>query len=162
MGSSNRSEFLFDPVRREGVKHTPEEQVRQALISQMVEKLGYPLALLAVEKELKQLPHLRGRSSQKIPRRRIDIVAIAKEIHPDYPLFPLLLVECKGDIELSPKVVQQVVGYNDLVQAPFVAVANHAHILTGSYDRDCGIFRFQEGLPSYAQLLAAIKPSSEK
>lgn len=160
MESSNRSE-LFDPVRRGGVKHTPEEQVRQALISQMVEKLGFPLSLLAVEKELRQLPHLLGQTIQKIPRRRIDIVAFAKNIHPDHPLFPLLLVECKS-VALTPKVVQQVVGYNDLVQAPFVAVANQTHILTGSFDRDSGVFRFQEGLPSYAQLLAAILPSKIK
>ena len=154
--ASSKSSELFDPVRKGGVKITPEERVRQRLISRMVKELGFPLAFLAVEKELKLLPHLRLIPSNKIPRRRIDIVAFAKGIHPDYPLFPLLLVECKA-VALTPKVARQVVGYNDVVKAPFVAVANEDHILTGGYDAESGLFRFQEGLPTYTQLLSALE-----
>ncbi len=123
----------------------------------MVHKLGFPLSFIAVEKELKQLPHITLPES-KLPQRRFDIIAFAKDIHPDHSLFPLLLIECKA-VALTPKVAGQVVGYNDHVKAPFVAIANADHILTGSYDKEAGHFRFTEGLPSYPELVQAVTGS---
>lgn len=141
-------------VRRKVVKETPEERVRQRVVELMIHKLDYPLPYIAVEKELGQLPHITLPRS-KLPKRRFDIIAFAKDIHPKHSLCPLLLIECKA-VALTPRVANQVVGYNDYVQAPFVAVANEERILTGSYDKEAGIFRFAEGLPSYPQLLEAL------
>ncbi len=48
--------MIFDPIRRKSVADTPEERVRQALLSQMIGPLGFPKGLLAVEK--KTLPFM--------------------------------------------------------------------------------------------------------
>lgn len=103
------------------LNNKPEEAVRQALLKAMVEQLGYPRQLLAVEKELSQLPHLQNQSG--LPKRRADILCFGKDIHPQYSLFPLLLIECKaGKIGFDAE--QQALGYNHFVQAPYVALAN--------------------------------------
>ncbi len=113
MGSSNQSD-LFDPIRQVWVKKTEEEEVRQSLLSYLLENLGYPKELMAVECELSSLPLAKG----KFPKRRVDVVCFRKEKE---KLFPLLLVECKkGDIE--EKDWQQLVGYNYFVQAPCLAL----------------------------------------
>lgn len=152
MESSKLRSKLFDRVRKKWVEATPEEVIRQNLIEKMVEELGYPLSLLAVERELSQLPHLQLTHLSEIPKRRADLIVFAKNIHPTYPLFPLLMVECKA-INLTPKFAGQVVGYNASVRAPFLALANGEKILTGHFDRGSGLFRFEPGLPTYSALI---------
>jgi len=147
----SQNNLIYDPVRKSWVKKTPEEEIRQAWIQRMVQEMDYPLAFLAVEKELNQLPHLLLNPSRLYPKRRIDVVVFAKDIHVKFPLFPLLLVEFKA-VPLTPQFAQQALGYNDVVKAPFVAVANDNQVLLGSYDHEAGHFRFKEGLPSYLAL----------
>lgn len=118
---SSKQNNYYDSLRRQGVAATPEETVRQRVIRAMVEELKFPKELLVVEKTLSQLPHLFQQKG--LPRRRIDLLCFGKNIHPDYPLFPLLLVECK-DGPLHDKAKQQALGYNYFVQAYYVALAN--------------------------------------
>ncbi len=105
---------FFDPQRGRLVAATPEEERRQSLLQQLIHQLSFPKQLIAVEKQIGELPHLKGRSG--IPKRRVDILCFAGGIH------PLLLIECKeGDVTAADE--QQVLGYNHYIQAPFVAVA---------------------------------------
>lgn len=102
------------------VAATPEEIVRQKLLAVMTKQLGFPKELISVEKMLNELPHLAGQGG--LPNRRADILCFANNIHPDYPLYPLLLIECKeGIVGLDGK--RQALGYNHYVNAPYVAVA---------------------------------------
>lgn len=145
MGSSSQNK-LYDPIRKSWVKQTPEELVRQKWIHYMIHELEYPVSLLSVEKELSQLPHLKG---LPIPKRRFDIVAFWKNSSTE--LIPLLIIECKAR-PLTPTFARQVTGYNASVQAPFVAIANAHQILTGKYDEESASFQFTEGLPSYRKM----------
>lgn len=156
MELSKPSKQLFDIVRKKWVEATPEELIRQNLITMMTGELGYPLPLLAVERELNQLPHLQQIERKGIPKRRADIIVFAKNIHPQHALFPLLMIECKA-VPLTPKWAQQVVGYNSTVQAPFLALANGDQILTGRFDVKIGHFHFESGLPPYATLIGATR-----
>ncbi|NGX45389.1 MAG: hypothetical protein K940chlam2_00539 [Chlamydiae bacterium] len=136
MGSFKPNKIL-DVVRGCFVAATPEEIVRQSLLLEMIRTLGYPKELLAVEKQLSELPHLMG--VERLPKRRTDIVCYARGIH------PLLLIECKeGDV--GKEAIQQALGYNAFVGAPFVAVAGK---------RGCALV-FPESksfLPHYKELL---------
>jgi hypothetical protein len=89
-----------------------EEHVRQSLIRLLVEELGFPRQWIAVEKELSSLPHV-----GEAVNRRVDILCFASDGT------PLLLIECKRE-KLDASAFQQLVGYNAIVKAPFVAVAN--------------------------------------
>lgn len=153
MGLSKPNNRLFDPVRKKWVEAEPEEIIRQELIQKMLGELGYPLSFLSVEKELSLLPHLQLEKRDSIPKRRADVIVFAKGIHPDHALFPLLMIECKA-IPLTPRFASQVIGYNSVVQAPFLALSNGDQILTGHFDPAAGHYRFEHGLPDYASLIA--------
>lgn len=146
------SSKLFDPVRKKWVEATPEEKIRQACIRLMIDSLGYPLSLLAVEKELIKLPQAVPTFNSAIPKRRADIIAFAKGIKADCPLSPLLLIECKA-VDLTPDFANQVISYNTFVKAPFITLANGNQCLTGWYDSEESFFRFEKGLPCYEKLI---------
>lgn len=141
---------IFCPLRKTWVAALPEEKIRQALLQEMTQRLGYPFGSLALEKSLSQLPHLQARSS--LPRRRADLIVFAKDLHPQHAFYPLLLVECKA-IALTDKTLRQIVGYNQFVEAYFVAVVNQTQRYLGWYDPQRQDFCFQEGLLSYDFLL---------
>lgn len=146
---------LFCIIRKEQVVATPEELIRQHVLKAMIEELGYPAPLLAVEKSLDQMPHmaLTGTVSHG---RRADIICFARHIHPGYELYPLLLIECKA-IKLSPKVINQVIGYNHYVNSYFVAVVNSVEMQTGWFDAHQRRYIFAAGLFAYQELLSRVR-----
>ena len=152
---------LWCRIRKEVVAALPEEVVRQNLLTEMIDRLGYPAGLISVERALRQLPHLLGAVSMAAPDRRADILCYGKGIHPDHDLYPLLLIECKA-VPLTERVIRQVVGYNHYVQAAFIAVVNGVERKTGWYDVKKGDYRFVAAIPAYGKLVEAVSspPSS--
>jgi hypothetical protein len=123
-------------------KAFPEEKIRQSLLMFMQEELLYPKEVIAVEKSLSAFPHLQGK---KVPQRRCDIAVFGTK-----DLLPLLIIECKA-VELNQKAFDQVIGYNHLINAPFLALANGKEVITlikgqHGYQKVCG-------LPEYKVLL---------
>jgi hypothetical protein len=125
---------LYDPIRKKSVADTPEERVRQALLQQMVGVLAFPKSLIAVEKKL-------------LSQRRADIIVYRLQ---GADLTPLVVIECKA-ADLDAEAIRQVVGYNNLLAAPFLCVAHQGGIETfwkeGSALRSIGF------LPPYSQLI---------
>ncbi len=142
-------EKLYCRLRKEWVAALPEEKVRQALLTQLIDEMGYPASGIAVEKALKQMPHIN--SKQKLPVRRADLISFAPGIHPLHALYPLLLIECKA-VPLNQAVINQVVSYNHFVKAYYIAVANQEEIRLGWYDGQK--YRFQNGLSTYETLIS--------
>jgi hypothetical protein len=142
---------LYDPIRKTWVEETLEEKVRQDLIKKMIGSLGFPKSLIAVEKELDQLPHLKGKIGSA-EKRRIDLLCFGKEIHPHYPLYPLLMVECKAHAQLS-EATRQIIGYNYHVNAYFLCVANEETIQTFWFDEKTKDYIFVPYLLSYQQMI---------
>ena len=152
MDSSWQNRQLYDELRGRYVAATPEEHVRQSVLREMVQILGYPKTLIAVEKELKELPHL---TYLALPQRRIDILCYGKEIHPAYPLYPLLLIECKAKA-IDAEAKEQLMGYNNHVGAYFIALAAPSERQFGYLDKKTQRTLFHPRLPSYLELLSWI------
>ncbi len=135
---------IYDDIRKIWVAATPEEVVRQSWLKKMVCELGYPKELLVVEKELGELPHL---FNQALPQRRLDILCYAKK----EGLTPLLLLECK-DGRLSQQALDQVMGYNHFIQAPFVGLININQAIVSGKSATWQL------IPSYQELLTCKTP----
>jgi len=111
---------IFDPIRRRYVLLTPEEWVRQHMISFMVKELGYPVSLIRIE------------SGLKVNRliKRTDIIVYSRAG------IPWMLVECKApEVTLRADAFHQAALYNRTLGARFVAVTNgmvHYCLLTDS------------------------------
>jgi len=106
----------------------------------MLEPLGYPRGLLAVEKNL----------FQKSVSRRVDIVCFYKM---EKALKPLLLIECKAE-GLGLAAENQLLGYNDFLGAPFFCLADEKG--ETCFWREEGGMRSVPYLPSYPQLRKAL------
>jgi hypothetical protein len=140
---------LWDPIRAIWVAATPEEKVRQKLLSRMISEWGFPKSLIGVEKDLASLEP--SQNSGKIPpNRRIDLVCYAPI---QGKTLPLLLVECKA-IEINEAAERQLLGYNASVGAFFVALANETEIRTIWIEKGsvCSV----PFLPPYSQLIQSV------
>lgn len=133
-------------IRKEKVAATPEEIVRQRILTAMVQSLGYPASCISVEKSLHQLPIL---NKESVPLRRADILCYASD---NNSLYPLLLMECKA-VKLNDKMRAQVCGYNAYVKACFVAIANAEEVQVGWMDSKTLEYRFTSGMPRYEELI---------
>lgn len=129
--------MIYDPIRKKFVLDTPEERVRQKLLSLMLGPLGFPKGVIAVEKEL-----------SKVNRRRFDIVVFRKNRD---QMTPFILIECKAELKDLDQAYRQVKGYNETFEAPFICISD------GQTSRTFWIYentlRFVPFLPSYAQLI---------
>ena len=124
----------------------PEEKIRLKLIEFMVDELLYPVGVISVERSLSSFPHLKGK---KVPNRRFDIAVFGTE-----ELIPLLVIECKA-CPFTEKSFEQVIGYNHLVHAPFIALANEDGVIT--LIKEGEKYHQYKGLPDYQVLIDHVK-----
>ncbi len=100
---------VFDPVRKKWFVLTPEEYVRQHILHYMIHTALYPIAMLAVEKQLK--------INNRI--KRFDIVVYNRQ-H-----LPWLLVECKApEVPVDENTLYQLLSYNNAMQCSYWVLTN--------------------------------------
>ena len=106
---NEKSEMIFDTIRKKYVRLTEEEWVRQNFLQYLIQQGKYSPGLIGVE----VMFHFNRM------KRRIDIL-----IH-DRTGKPIMIVECKSpDIKLDDKVFEQIVNYNMEYKVPYIIVTN--------------------------------------
>ena len=131
--------LVLDPVRRKWVALTPEEGVRQALLSEL-QDLGYPIGLLAVERAVTYA----GKTW------RADIVAYSRDQR------PVLLAECKAPgVAIDQTTFDQLARYNAVLEAETLVVDNgtvrYCCVLEGGEaGGSSGAWRFVDAIPPFA------------
>ena len=101
-------EWIFDELRKQWVRLSPEEWVRQNMLQYLIQIKKYPASLIAVEKEI-TVGEL---------KKRFDIL-----VYRDSK--PWMIIECKEmNVALSETVLKQVLNYNSSLQTPFVMISN--------------------------------------
>ena len=138
---------VFDPIRKDWFTALPEELVRQSLLHTLVYYLGYPQSLVLVEKKLSELP---GSSYGQRLNRRLDTLCMMRS-RDGKILQPLLLIECKS-IPLNQKSFDQILGYNQFVNAPFLAVINAEECYLQQASIPSSTFEKVHSLPSFKVL----------
>jgi len=133
---NNRQEIL-DPVRHKFVTLTPEEWVRQHLISYLTHVKGYPVSIIGVEKQL---------ILNKLPKR-FDLVIFKRNGT------PLLLAECKAPgVEITEKAFDQAARYNMLLQADYFLITNGLEHYPCRIDYENKQYIFIEDVPHFSDL----------
>ena len=129
--TKDQKKYIFDPVRRRFVFLSPEEWVRQHLISYLTGPMKYPPSLLSVEKELRL-----GEET-----KRCDIVVY------DRSGAPWMIVECKQwDEPLGEKVLQQAIRYHLAITVKYLLISNGRDTFCIGLDPVTG-HRYLEALP---------------
>ena len=132
MKKEEGKEFIFDENRRQWLRLTSEEWVRQNFMQYLLQVKKYPGSLTAVEKEIR-LGEL---------RKRFDILVY------DARHQPWLMVECKGmEVALNDAVLQQVLRYNIAVPVPYLVITNGSACF--AYIRKNNQLQLLEALPEF-------------
>jgi len=129
---------VYDPIRQKYVRCTPEEWVRQHFLQYLIQELGVPGGLIAVEHGVQ----VHGQP------QRADIV-----VH-DRQASPLLLVECKAPgAAIQQSAFDQGARYNVALGAPYLVVTNGQEHYACAIDFEARSYAFLDDLPPYAALL---------
>ena len=129
----NNKEQIFCEWRHRWVRLTPEEWVRQQLLHRLVEQLGYPASLIAVEQAIKV-----GEA-----QKRCDAVVY------DRQMMPQMIIECKAEtVPLTQKTLDQAITYNRKLNVPYLMLHNGVQTICIH-----GTDHYTSGLPRYADLL---------
>ena len=129
----NDKEQIFCEWRHRWVRLTPEEWVRQQLLHQMVEQLGYPASLIAVETAI----------TVGEAKKRCDAVVYTTAMQ------PLVLIECKAEtVPLTQKTLDQAITYNRKLNVPYLILHNGPQTICVH-----GNNTYTTGLPRYTDLL---------
>lgn len=128
---------IYDTLRRKYVKLTSEEWVRQHFVHMLVERKGYPGALMANEVALKV--------GEK--RLRADTVLY------DSRLRPRMIVEYKAPhVAITQAVFDQIATYNLLLRVDYLVVSNGLSHYCCRMDYENRQYRYLQDIPLYAEL----------
>lgn len=129
-------EEVFDPLRKKYVALTPEENVRQQMITYLNEKRGWPLHQMMSETEIKI-----GEV-----RLRCDIVCYDKNLKPK------MIVECKRPtVKITSKTFEQLWNYALILKVDYIVATNGKKSYCCRYNRNEQKYDFIEDIPSYNQ-----------
>lgn len=124
---------VFDPVRKKWLILTPEEHVRQYMVSYLATTMQYPASLLAVEKSIKV-----GNVN-----KRFDIVVYSRS-H-----VPWMLVECKApEVPVTEQTLHQLLHYQRVVQCSYWLLTN-GHQVFCADACDVQNIKWLASLPAY-------------
>ena len=131
-------DYVFDCLRKQFVRLTPEEFVRQQFVSFLIEHKGYPSGRLANEIEI-----ILGNV-----KKRCDTV-----LYDNY-LEPLMLIEYKApSIAINQKTFDQVARYNFALQVPWLIVSNGIRHFCCHIDKDRKEYVFVSEIPEYDRIM---------
>lgn len=128
---------VWDPVRKLWTAFTPEENVRQAFVSYLVNHKGYPISHIANEQAIE----LNGMS------RRCDSVVY------DRAGMPKVIVEYKRPtVAITQKVFDQIARYNLVLHVDYLIVSNGLKHYCVKMEYPTGKFLFLRDIPDYSAL----------
>lgn len=137
LGGTPDMPTIYDTLRRKYVKLTPEEWVRQHFVHMLVERKGYPGALMANEVALKV--------GEKLLR--------ADTVLYDSRLRPRMIIEYKAPhVAITQAVFDQIATYNLLLRVDYLVVSNGLSHYCCRMDYEGRQYRYLQDIPLYAEL----------
>lgn len=133
---AGQSSKIFDIIRRKYVVLTPEEWVRQHLLSYLVFEKKVPKTLIAVEKSVK----VNGLA------RRTDVLVYNKEMR------KILLAECKApSVKITQKVFDQAARYNLSLDVKYFILTNGLNTICCTMDHVNRRYNFLKDVPDFSE-----------
>ena len=129
--------FVFDRLRKQFVRLTLEEYVRQQFVSFLIENKGYPAGRMANE-----IGIVLGNV-----RKRCDTV-----LYDNY-LQPLMIIEYKTpSLAISRKTFDQIARYNFALQVPWLIVSNGIQHFCCRTDKEKNEYVYVNEIPEYERV----------
>lgn len=135
--SEDNKQWIYDSFRKKDILLTPEEWVRQNILSFLVKDKMFPASLISIE------------SGIKVNRmtRRYDALIYNREGN------PLMLVECKAPgIIINQDTFDQITAYNLTILARYLLITNGKDHYCCKFNDQKKSYDFLERIPSYEEL----------
>ncbi len=133
----NNKDYIFDRLRKQFIRLTPEEYVRQHFINYLIEHKSYSEALMANEVMI-EVGNL---------KKRCDTVLYDRFMN------PLLVVEYKSPtVKITQETFDQIVMYNMTLQVPWLIVSNGLQHFCCRIDYENKNYSFESEIPVYQNL----------
>lgn len=149
-------ECYLDPIRKKLIFITPEETVRQQVISLLLYDLNVPEDMISVEE------HLSHYGVKSIRRTDITIKCLTDE----GDLVPIAVIECKAPgIGLGDKVADQLAFYSNTLGCDYAMMINDIDYQCFHYDERTEQYDLIEKLPCYSDMVNnkySIQPPEEQ
>ena len=140
----NNKDCYLDPIRKKLIYITPEETVRQRVVSYLLNELKVPPEMLMVESHLK---HYKVDS-----KRRADIVI--HSIDDEGTMYPIAIVECKAPgVGLGESVADQLCDYCNSLGADYAMMVNDVESFCFHYDSSKEQYIQIDCLPNYEDMI---------
>ena len=128
---------VWDPVRKLWTPLTPEEHVRQAFVSYLINYKGYPASHISNEQAIE----LNSMS------RRCDTVVYDKSGTPK------VIVEYKRpSVTITQKVFNQISRYNLVLHVDYLIISNGLKHYCVKMEYPTGTYTFLQDIPNYAEI----------
>jgi hypothetical protein len=133
-------DYVLDSLRRQYIRLTPEEFVRQHFIHYLTAHKNYPSALLSNEKEI----------SLGNVKKRCDTIVYDRQLN------ALAIIEYKAPfVEITQEVFEQIARYNMTLQVPWLIVSNGLQHFCCYIGYVANNFRFVKEIPDYTELASS-------
>lgn len=140
----NGRKCYLDPIRQKLIYITPEETIRQKVISYLVSELKVPLSMLSVEEPL---VHYGIKSKD-----RADI--IIHSLTKNDEVVPMAVIECKAEtVPLDEKAFHQVQRYSDTLGCTYTMLINGDRHFCFKFDEEKNQHIQIKTLPVYKEML---------
>jgi|TARA_B100000902_G_C27268673_1_gene895073 hypothetical protein len=131
---NNSKTYIFDFLRKKKLVLTPEEWVRQNLVSHLVNDLNYPKGLIKTESSLKY----------NGLKKRSDIIVL------DRAMKNFMVIECKSfKLKLNNSNLNQAAMYNKIYKSRYLMLSNGLQHIICKYDWSNESYIFLESIPEY-------------
>ena len=131
----NSKNYIFDLIRKKHLVLTPEEWVRQNLVSYFINDLNYPKGLIKTESSLKY----------NNLKKRSDILIYNND------MTHYMIVECKSyKMKLNKSHLNQSAIYNKIYRSKYLMVSNGMEHIVCEYDWENKTFKFRNSIPKYS------------
>jgi hypothetical protein len=131
----NSKNYIFDLIRKKHLVLTPEEWVRQNLVSYFINDLNYPKGLIKTESSLKY----------NNLKKRSDILIYNND------MTHYMIVECKSyKMKLNKSHLNQSAMYNKIYRSRYLMVSNGMKHIVCEYDWEKETFKFRSSIPEFS------------
>jgi hypothetical protein len=133
----NGKAYVFDRLRKQFVRLTPEEYVRQSFVSYLITYKNYPQSRMANEIGI-ELGNV---------KKRCDTVLYDEYLH------PLMIIEFKApSILIKQNAFDQITRYNMRLNVPWLIVSNGVRHYCCRVDYEKKEYFFLKDIPEYEKL----------
>lgn len=132
--NQDRKAEVWDSVRRQWVMLTPEEHVRQSLLSYLMDQMNYPRSLIAVERGI-AFGHT---------VLRFDVVVYHRGTEA-----PWMLIECKSpQVQITEHSLHQLLRYHSKLSCNYWLLTNGYQTFCAEA-KEAGAIKWLDALPAY-------------